>query len=549
MSTMRRRDALRALLAASSGAALGCGRPPQRPPSIPPWSPEPIPPPWTRAEISAPAKAPALVTSAGERPSIPYGVQSGDVTSRRAMIWSRADRPARMMVEWSTRASFADATRVLGPVVTPESDLCGRVDLDGLPPGQTIVYRVTFVDDGSGARSEPVIGSLRTASEAPRDVTLVWGGDTAGQGFGINLAWGGMKIFEAMRRLEPDLLVHCGDMIYADVPIRPIMQLSDGAIWTNLTTPEKSHVAETLDDFRGNFAYNLLDDNLRRFNAEVPSLVLWDDHEIRNNWFPGQVLRDDRRYTEKSASTLAARARRAMFEYTPIRAEGPEGRIYRALRLAPSVEVFALDERSYRGPNTENHQRAPSASTAFLGEAQLRWLEASVARSTATWKVIATDMPLGLLVSDSAGRGRRRFDGWANGAGPPLGRELELAALLRSWKRARVRNVVWLTADVHYAAAHRYDPARASFTEFLPFWEFVAGPFHASTFGPNPLDSTFGPEVKYQSPAAGVHLRGPADGGQYFGAVRVESRTEVMTVSLHDLTGARLYRVDLVPER
>jgi len=43
--------------------------------------------------------------------------------------------------------------------------------------------------------------------------------------------------------------------------------------------------------------------------------------------------------------------------------------------------------------------------------------------------------------------------------------------------------------------------------------------------------------------------RPPTDGMQYFGLARIDVVTEVMTVSLHDLTGAALYRVDLVPER
>src|SRR5206468_7463824 len=60
--------------------------------------------------------------------------------------------------------------------------------------------------------------------------------------------------------------------------------------------------------------YNLLVNNKRHFTAQVPVLVQWDDHETRNNWYPGQTLGDER-YTERSASLLAAYARRAMFEY------------------------------------------------------------------------------------------------------------------------------------------------------------------------------------------------------------------------------------------
>src|SRR5262249_55808269 len=81
-----------------------------------------------------------------------------------------------------------------------------------------------------------------------------------------------------------------------------------------------------------------------------------------------------------------------------------------------------------------------------------------------------------------------------------------------------IRNVVWVTADVHYAAAIHYEPGRARFTNFTPFWEFVAGPIHAGTFGPNEVDRTFGPEVKYQSVPDGMKQnRPPPAGRQYFG--------------------------------
>ncbi|CAM5370319.1 hypothetical protein SRIMM317S_03182 [Streptomyces rimosus subsp. rimosus] len=85
-----------------------------------------------------------------------------------------------------------------------------------------------------------------------------------------------------------------------------------------MTTEEKSKVAETLAEYRGDFRYNLLDANLRRFNAQVPTIIQWDDHEVRNNWYPGQIL-DDARYTEKNVDVLAARSLRAFREYFPIR--------------------------------------------------------------------------------------------------------------------------------------------------------------------------------------------------------------------------------------
>jgi alkaline phosphatase D len=325
------------------------------------------------------------------------------------------------------------------------------------------------------------------------------------------------------------------------------VRLDDGTVWRNVVTEAKAHVAETLDDFRGNYLYNLGDENLRRFNAEVAQVVLWDDHEVRDNWYPTEVL-DDPRYTEKRLGVLAPRARQAFLEHQPIRPSSEEpGRIYRSLDYGPSLEVFALDLRSYRGPNSPNRQTEMGPETAILGAAQVRWLEQALRASRATWKVIACDMPLGLVVGD----GPTDFEAVANGdGGPPLGRELEIAGLLRSLREAKARNLVWITGDVHYAAAHHYDPERARFKEFDPFWEFVAGPLNAGTFGPGRLDDTFGPEARFVAIPPGMKPnRPPSAGFQFFGTLRVDGRSRVLTARLHDLSGKDLYRVDLEPQR
>ena len=52
---------------------------------------------------------------------------------------------------------------------------------------------------------------------------------------------------------------------------------------------------------------------------------------------------------------------------------------------------------------------------------------------------------------------------------------------------------------MHYTAAHHYDPNRAVFQDFDPFWEFVSGPIHAGTWGPGELDNTFGPKALFQT--------------------------------------------------
>jgi alkaline phosphatase D len=494
-------------------------------------------------------QAPGIITAPGARPAIPSGVTAGDVGGGRAVIWSRTDRTARMFVEYATTERFADPRRVRGPAAFEAADFTSRLTLTDLPAGQRIFYRVLY-QDLSDLRtwSEPVTGSFTTPSNTPRDLTIAWSADTVGQGWGINREWGGLRLYETMRRAQPDVFINVGDTIYADGPLLPEVKLDDGSTWKNVVTEAKSKVAESLEDYRGCYRYNLLDDHMRRFLSETSEIVMWDDHEVRDNWYWERRQDADQRYKEKSVAVLAARARQAFVEYNPLPIFGDDlERIHRAIPMGPLVEVFALDMRTHKGANSENRQPGIDTASAVFGPAQLQWLKASLKASKATWKVVAADLPLGLIVGDGAGR----YEGVANGEpGVPLGRELEVADLLRDLKRSRVRNVVWITGDVHYCAAHHYHPTRAKFTDFDPFWEFVAGPLHAGTFGPGRLDATFGPEVKFVGIPTGMRgNRPPTDGFQFFGTLKVSAKTRALTAQLHDLAGKILYTVELPAAR
>src|SRR5262245_29244532 len=174
-----------------------------------------------RGQSWAQGGAPAVITSDARRPGLPYGVMSGDITSDRAIVWSRADRPARMVLEWATNEGLRDARRVVGPAALADGDFTARVDLAGLPPGQDIFYRVSFQDLADvKIFSAPARGRFRTAPTARRTVRFCFSGDEAGQGWGINREWGGLKLYEVMRRAQPDFFIHSGDQIYADNPIK-----------------------------------------------------------------------------------------------------------------------------------------------------------------------------------------------------------------------------------------------------------------------------------------------------------------------------------------
>jgi alkaline phosphatase D len=478
------------------------------------------------------------LSRAADRPRIACGIQSGDVSSGSAMVWARADRPARMRVDYSTVESFKTVIGAASSDALPDHDFTAKVLLDGLPPGEDIFYRVRFEDFGeTGISGETQMGHFRTAPAEKRSISFVWSGDTAGQGWGIDRSRGGMRTYRTMLQNRPDFFIHSGDHIYADCPVPSELKLPDGGTWRNIVTEEKSVTAHSLAQFRGNYKYNLLDDNLRAFKAQVPMFAQWDDHEVTNDWSPIGTA-DETGYTEDGKSRLVERARRAFFEFMPIR-EIPEqaGRIYRRIGYGPLLDVFLIDMRSYRD-STWNKRDDPGEAF-ILGPVQLAWLKRELAASDATWKVIAADLPIGLISMDAI----------ALGDGPPERREHEIADLLSFIKRAGISNTVWLTADMHYTAAHHYDPNRAAFSDFEPFWEFVSGPLHAGTWAPGELDNTFGPIAMFQkgcNAEQGENLA-PCFGLQFFGRVDIDGHSEVMTVTLKDVADRSLWSVDIEP--
>jgi alkaline phosphatase D len=495
---------------------------------------------------AAAGAAPAFALSG--RPEAGWGVQTGDVTCDSGLVWVRSDRPARMIVETSATESFRNPRRWHGPLLGADTDFTGTTRLRGLPAGEQIHYRVLLADPDDPRRTgAPVSGTFRTASARRREgVRFVWSGDLAGQGWGINPDLGGYRIYNAMAALDPDFFLCSGDNVYADGPLPGSVALPDGRTWRNITTEEKSKVAETLAEFRGNFRYNLLDENLKRFNAQVPSIVQWDDHEVTNNWFPGEIFADAR-YTERNIDVLAARARQAFSEYFPISTlRRPDGRVYRVVHHGPLLDVFVLDMRTYRNANSPDNQTTDPQG--ILGREQLEWLKRELGRSRAVWKVIASDMPLGLVVPDGTD-GKPNIEGVAQGGpGAPLGRELQVAELLRYIKHRWITGTVWLTADVHYTSAQHYQPSRAVFADFEPFWEFVSGPLNAGAFPANALDSTFGPERVFVKAPATANVS-PAGGYQFFGEVDIDGGSGELTVRLREQDGTVLFTQVLQPGR
>ncbi|CAH0272101.1 Alkaline phosphatase D [Arthrobacter sp. Bi83] len=512
--------------------------------------------------VPAHAARPSGVPLVRNRLTLPSGISTGDVTTNSGVLWSRASGPGRLVAnllavdEYGTplRGGRAFQRVLRGTTASEATDFTSKINAQHLPAGTRFALTMHF-EDTEGHAGETAHGSFSTApgtgtfrsGRTARRQSFVWTGDTAGQGWGINEEIGGMRGYAGMHATKPDFFIHSGDTIYADGPITAEVTEPDGQVWRNLVTEEVSKVAETLNEFRGRHRYNMMDKNIRALYADVPVIAQWDDHETHNNWYPGQII-TDARYTERRADVLAARGRQAWQEYQPIAqlSDGSTGfepaRIYRKISRGPQLDVFCLDMRTFKDPNTDGKE---TSLTHILGEEQARWLIREVSKSKATWKVISADLPLGIIVPD----GTVNEESLSNrDAGAPLGKELEIAGVLSAFKRNRVKNVVWLTADVHYCAAHHYSPERAAFRDFDPFWEFVAGPINAGTFGPSQMDGTFGPEVAFFKAGAYAN-QSPRNGeSQFFGHVDL-GEDDVFSVSLRNANGAVLWSKDLHPER
>ncbi|MEK6617597.1 MAG: alkaline phosphatase D family protein, partial [Nitrospirota bacterium] len=148
---------------------------------------------------------------------------------------------------------------------------------------------------------------------------------------------------------------------------------------------------------------------------------------------------------------------------------------------------FILDTRQYRSRNAE----PDGDHKTMLGAAQRDWLLDGLAHSTATWKVIATTVP-----RSNPKMGTKLVpgnDSWARGA-DGTGFQTELSMIVNAIRDRRIRNVVWLAADVHYAQLNVYDPDGDGVADFH---EFICGPLSAAPVQPVPPDPVFRPTTLY----------------------------------------------------
>jgi len=393
---------------------------------------------------------------------LPQGIAVGDVTSRSALLWVRTASPMTVQFEWAPVAAWdlvskmatAVAPVARSPLFTtgPETDFTLSIPIEGLMPATRYRFYVVVGSKGrEGAPAEARVampGEFTTLPDAKSHapVTFAWSGDLGGQGL-CRRGAAGYPIFDMLGKQPLDFFLFLGDTIYGDdlCPSPP-------------NEPGADFRATNLAEYRARHRDQRSAEALRRFLANVPVSVIWDDHEVRND-FAGPF-----------DSQMEA-GRQALREYWPIPvAPDDPHRLYRTVPVGADLELFILDTRQYRSRNIDPDGPAKT----MLGAPQLQWLLKGLTESTATWKVIVSSVPLS--IPKGGGGGVSGYDGWAGGPSGP-GFERERQVIVDAILGRQVKNVVFLAGDVHYVQANVYDPNGDGIPDFH---EFVAGPLSAA---------------------------------------------------------------------
>jgi len=411
--------------------------------------------------------------------TFPDGVASGDVTSNRAILWTRSDTFTNIKVEVFDNAALHPPKVFQGQFKTSAArDGTVKIDATGLQPGTQYWYRFKKDLDVSD------VGTFRTAPDpnTSANVKLTYTGDSDGTRVGGVPAFNNFEVLPQAQAENGDFFVMNGDTIYSDSSFR--------------TSP-----ATTLPEYQA--AHNEVRGypNMRNILESTSTYATMDDHEVVNDYDAETV--NPARY---------AAGRRAFLDYWPVRETGllhdpscAGDPLYRTFHWGSNVDVFVLDERSCRsheaiaaclgdlGPTLPTALRtafpfnlflAPSPppgclneinspSRTILGPVQKAKFEQDLQNSTAQYKMVVNQDPIQqfyVLPYD-------RWEGYA----------ADRADILNTIRNNGISNVLFLTTDTHATIQNQVFPSRFNASGGVGDLttianEMVTGPIATNTF-------------------------------------------------------------------
>lgn len=378
------------------------------------------------------------------------GVASGRPRPDSLVLWTRllvsdADRQANndaMQVRVDVFADAAMRQRIHSATQVTDASRghSVHVHLQHLKPGTDYWYRFSQGDAISA------VGHTRTAPAAMSDVRSLRLALTSCQHY----EQGQFVAHQDIAQHDLDFVLFMGDYIYES---------------SNAQYAIRKHNTEepkTIEQYRLRYEQYKRDPMLQAAHAAHPWVMMWDDHEVVND-YANDV---DRQYTSKETFLLRrAAAYRAYFEHQPLLlGPDPESpgqasmRLYDHFHWGRLADVWTLDCRQYRsaqacrdplrggGRMVVQCDELNSPHRTMLGWEQEAWLEKTLRPSTRTWKLLAQATQIS-STSVPVPTGRSYWnDAWD---GYPEARK----RLLQNVVDAKLKNVVTLGGDVHMNVA------------------------------------------------------------------------------------------------
>lgn len=415
----------------------------------------------------------------------PDGVISGDPTPKGISLWTRFDpsggpSTGSVTLEVATDKGFRKvvARKSIPTGATKNHAVKARVS--GLKPYEEYYYR--FASKGT----DSAVGRFRTAlpADSKQPVSFAF--------FSCqDYTHGYYNALEAMAKGDYDFVVCLGDYIYAEsyhskaggTGVR-----DDRVGRENPDNPGIVREAVTLADYRAKYALYRSDPSLRRVHAKFPMVMLWDDHEVQDNYAgaaPDGGLPPAKHFTAARKKA----ARRAFFESMPAFPNGE--RLYRTLQFGSMVELFIMDQRSYRANQPCDDAVVPPCADYdqprdFLGRPQMDFIKSRLAASKAQWKVMANEVTI--MPTRVLGGANYTYDTW-------LGYPREREELLTHIRDQQIKDVVFVTGDIHTFIAGDVRTGDGSTGDTVAT-ELVGGSITSQSLGELDLDAGGGVTIK-----------------------------------------------------
>ena len=453
---------------------------------------------------------------AADLPRFALGIASGRPRADSVVLWTRltgAGLPERATVQWEIARDEAFTDIAARGEEVAEAAWAHSVHAEpaGLAPARWYWYRFRALGQQSMA------GRTRTAPAPDADAGALNFVITSCQRWdaGHYVAW------RHVAAESPDLVLFLGDYIYeygtSPKAVRPL---------------EGGHV-RTLAQYRARYATYKSDPALQAAHASAPWLLVWDDHEVGNDYagLQGEDLEPDFEAQRRAAY-------RAYWEHLPFpksaRPVDAEMRITGRLDWGRLARIHLLDDRQYRDPQVcPRRGKGGSATVALqdcpalldpkrslLGAAQEQWL-ADGWDLTRPWNLLAQQTLMARCSwtdpkPPGASAGTYWTDGWD---GYPAARR----RLLDGVAQRAVPGVVVLGGDVHsnYVADLKADFDDASSKVIAS--EFCGTSITSLSLPQSRLDAMrpFNPHIRYARSDQRGYMRFTLDAKQLQAQLRV----------------------------